>query len=77
MATILTSQGLAPDRAPRLRRLAARIDEQADFAAFPSRARRLARDMRIRATELELGGEPPDTEDSYSQEIHAIGFAAS
>lgn len=51
----------APDRAPRLRRAAAMLTLAAARAENPDRVRRLARDMRIRATELDLAGEyPPD-----------------
>jgi hypothetical protein len=74
MALILSSQGLRLDRAPRLRRIADLIDQQADRARFPARARRLARDMRVRATELELGGYDLDPVNEYTEEIRAIGF---
>lgn len=65
------------DRAPRLRRIADLLDLQADTSPFPARARRLARDMRVRATELECGTDEPDKADRYTEEIRAIGFHAA
>ena len=43
------------DRAPRLRRIAELVELQADNAKHPDRARRVARDMRLRAAALEVG----------------------
>lgn len=77
MALIVSSQRLRPERAPRLRRIAGLIDDQAHLACFPDRARRLARDMRVRATELELGTDDADDVDGYTAEIRAIGFHAA
>lgn len=51
-----SSHGWLPsDRAPRLRRVADLVELQAEASLNPDRARRLARDMRIRAAAIELG----------------------
>lgn len=76
MATFVSSQRLQPERAPRLRRVAELVERGAGEAAFPERARRLARDMRVRATELELGADTYVEPDDFAAEIRAIGFAA-
>jgi hypothetical protein len=55
MAEISSSPRLRLERAPALRRLADRLDAQAEKTASPSRARNLARKMRLRAAELECG----------------------
>ncbi len=59
---VSNDRGWCPsDRAPRLRRAAALLTLAAARAENPDRVRRLARDMRIRAAELDLAGEyPPD-----------------
>jgi hypothetical protein len=44
----------SPSRAPGLRRAAALIDASASKCTNPARARRLARDLRIRAAGVEL-----------------------
>lgn len=49
-----------PHRAPRLRRAAELIELSAPSSPFPARALRVARDMRLRATALELAGEVED-----------------
>lgn len=49
-----------PDRAPRLRRAADLLMLRAETSSNPARARRLARDMRIRAAKLELGAHDTD-----------------
>jgi hypothetical protein len=46
---------LMSDRAPRLRRLAERVESQAPGSSSPAKAMRLAREMRLRASELETG----------------------
>lgn len=43
------------ERPARLRRIAELIDEQAEASTSPAQARELARDMRVRAAELEAG----------------------
>lgn len=68
--------GLEFERAPRLRRLAALVDEQAHRAIDPARARKLARDMRLRAAELELGVDDHGHDQADPDpEIEAIAFA--
>jgi hypothetical protein len=65
-------QGLQPDRAPRLRRLAEVVDQNAAEAANPLRARRLAREMRLRATLLELGPEASIDEEVAELAMHTL-----
>lgn len=54
----------APARAPRLRRMALILDARAERSAAPARARALACQMRLRASELEAGIELSDEQES-------------
>lgn len=74
MADTSSSQRLTPERAPRLRDLADRLEQQAHTATSPAGALALARRMRIRATELECA-EHDDLEDA-DKEIKAAAFGA-
>lgn len=68
------SHGWAPpDRAPGLRRAADLIEQRAGQCAVPQRALRLARDLRLRATEIELANYAPDDE-TLAAEMLAMGI---
>jgi hypothetical protein len=66
MSTVV---GLPSDRAPQLRRWADQLMQLAGNSEFPDRVRRLARDMRIRAAELELEGHDPSGTREFAQEF--------
>lgn len=65
-------QSLQPERAPRLRRLAEMVECSAPEAADPGRARSLAREMRMRATMLELGPEATIDEEVAELAAHML-----
>ena len=72
----LSSQGWAPtDRAPRLRRAAGLLESRADASSDPEKARRLARDMRLRAVKLELGSYADDELDEAVDLMREVGGA--
>jgi hypothetical protein len=66
---------LASDRAPLLRRRALLLEQQADRATNPVKARAIARAMRVRAAELESGAQAHEFE-SASKLIRELGGAS-
>jgi hypothetical protein len=64
---------LTPERAPRLRRIAAMIDEQASRTSSPQGARALACRMRLRASELEAGTSLTDAEETSRLQAEMAG----
>lgn len=61
---------LSFDRAPRLRRHAQMLEDRAERSTDPAKARAIARQMRVRAAELEAG----DAEYERAAElIHELG----
>lgn len=72
MATDRSSHGWTPaERAPQLRRTADWLEQQAKNTEFPDRARRLAREMRMRATAIELGAYAEDDYEASLQQFRA------
>jgi hypothetical protein len=75
MPDIQSSPGLELSRAPRLRRIAELVESQADRAADPAKARAIARGMRLRAAELEMGiDRVRHDEKDVDEEISALRF---
>lgn len=72
-----TSQGWSrADRAPRLRRYADRLEAEAERARGERRVKllELAREMRGRATEIELDGQPADELESTVRMMQAASL---
>jgi len=57
---VRSSRLLELERAPRPRRNAQRLEDQAERSTDPGKARALARRMRVRAAQLESGNQGPD-----------------
>lgn len=75
MAHTRSSHRDVTGRAPRLRRIAEIVEQQADTARFPDRARRVARDMRLRAAELELGELRPSAQEEINELLEFMAAA--
>lgn len=75
-AAVQSSPRLQLERAPRLRRLAQFLDEQAHRASSPAAAHQLARRMRERASTIECGDQHALELDDFAEEIRQIGFAS-
>jgi hypothetical protein len=60
------------ERPVRLRRLAGMIDAQAEHASDPAAARELAREMRLRAAELECGSDEDRTDEDVAGEASEV-----
>jgi hypothetical protein len=73
MAEIAPSQRLSPDRAPRLRRIAQLVDQNAERSFDPGRARKLACEMRLRAAAIESGDDRTRDEKYDELEASIIG----
>ena len=61
------------ERPPRLRRIAAMIDERASSCNSPAGARKLACRMRLRASELEAGADFSDADETARLQAEMAG----
>lgn len=74
VAADTSSHGWAhPGRAPALRRYAEILTDRAETSRQPDRVRQLAREMRLRASELELGPHATDEVEEFADQIRALG----